>query len=87
MKEGSRGSTGGRRGHFIRSSLIVSEVALSLMLLVGAGLLIRSFVALMSEDIGFNPRNLLTMQLWLPETNYSAPRAGDEFLPAGAHAG
>src|SRR5208282_3438863 len=72
MKEGSRGSTSGRRGHFIRSSLIVTEVALSLMLLVGAGLLIRSFALLMSEDIGFNPANLLTMQLWLPDANYSA---------------
>ncbi len=73
LKEGSRGSTGGRRSHFIRSSLIVTEVALSLMLLVGAGLLMRSFVLLMSEDLGFNPSNLLTMQLWLPEANYSAP--------------
>ncbi len=43
LKEGSRGSTGGRRSHFIQSSLVVSEVALSLMLLVGAGVLIRSF--------------------------------------------
>jgi predicted permease len=73
MKEGSRGSTSGRRGHFFRSSIIVTEVALSLMLLVGAGLLIRSFALLMSEDIGFNPANLLTMQLWLPDANYSAP--------------
>lgn len=73
LKEGSRGSTGGKRSHFIRSSLIVSEVALSLMLLVASGLLIRSFVRLMSEDLGFDPSNLLTMQLWLPETNYTAP--------------
>jgi putative ABC transport system permease protein len=72
LKEGGRGSNGGRRSHFIRSSLIVSEVALSLMLLVGAGLLIRSFVRLMSEDLGFDPSNLLTMQLQLPETNYTA---------------
>jgi putative ABC transport system permease protein len=73
LKEGSRGSTGGRRSHFVRSALIVTEVALSLMLLVGAGLLLRSFALLMSEDLGFNPSNLLTMQLWLPEANYSAP--------------
>ena len=73
LKEGSRGSTSGRRSHLIRSSLIVSEVALSLLLLVGAGLLIRSFVRLMSEDLGFNPSNLLTMQIWLPQNRYSSP--------------
>ncbi|HUJ30765.1 MAG TPA: ABC transporter permease [Candidatus Acidoferrum sp.] len=73
LKEGSRGSTGGRRGHFIRSSLIVSEVTLSLLLMVSAGLLIRSFIRLMSEDIGFNPSNLLTMQLWLPDSHYASP--------------
>jgi len=73
LKEGSRGSTGPRRNQFIRSALIVSEVALSLMLLISAGLLIRSFVRLMSEDLGFDPSNLLTMQLWLPDTSYTAP--------------
>jgi putative ABC transport system permease protein len=70
LKEGSRGSTGGRRSHFVRSALVVSEVALSLVLLVGAGLLIRSFVLLMNENLGFNPSHLLTMQLWLPESHY-----------------
>ena len=73
LKEGSRGSTSGRRIHVLRSSLVVSEIALSLLLLVGAGLLLRSFVRLMSEDLGFNPSNLLTMQIWLPDTHYRAP--------------
>ena len=72
LKEGGRGSTGGRRSHWTRSALVVSEVALSLILLVGAGLLIRSFVLLMSEDIGFNPSHVLTMMLWLPETRYTS---------------
>jgi predicted permease len=72
LKEGSRGSTSGR-SNLVRSCLIVSEVALSLLLLVGAGLLVRSFVRLMSEDMGFDPANLLTMQIWLPENHYSAP--------------
>jgi predicted permease len=71
LKEGSRGSTGGRRSHFARSVLVVSEVAFSLLLLVGAGLLVRSFSLMMAEDLGFNPSNLMTMQVFLPETHYA----------------
>lgn len=74
LKEGSRGSTSGRRSHLLRSSLVVSEVALSLLLLVGASLLIRSFIRLMSQNLGFNPTNLLTMQVWLPGDHY--PQSG-----------
>ncbi|MGH9711693.1 MAG: ABC transporter permease [Candidatus Acidiferrales bacterium] len=72
LKEGSRGSTGGRRSQFVRSSLVVAEIALSLILLIGAGLLIRSFFLLMSENLGFNPSNVLTMQVWLPESHYAS---------------
>jgi putative ABC transport system permease protein len=70
LKEGSRG-TGGRHTQFARSVLIVSEVAFSLLLLVGAGLLVRSFALMMSENLGFNPSKLLTMQVFLPEAHYS----------------
>jgi predicted permease len=72
LKEGGRGSTGGRRRHFARSVLIVSEVAFSLLLLVGAGLLVRSFARMMSEDMGFNSSKLMTMQAFLPEKHYPA---------------
>src|ERR1700722_8192360 len=72
LKEGSRGSTSGRRSHFARSVLIVSEVAFSVLLLIGAGLLVRSFARMMSEDLGFNPSKLLTMQVFLPEAHYSS---------------
>jgi putative ABC transport system permease protein len=72
LKEGSRGTIGGRRSHFARSALVVSEVALSLMLLAGAGLLIRSFVLLVTENLGFDPSNVLTMELWLPEVHVSS---------------
>jgi putative ABC transport system permease protein len=71
LKEGSRGSTGGRRSHLARSVLIVSEVAFSLLLLVGAGLLVRSFALMMSEDLGFNPSNVMTMQVFLSEKHYA----------------
>ena len=71
LKEGSRGSTGGRRSRWARSALVVSEVALSLVLLAGASLLLRSFVRVMTENMGFDPSNVLTMQVYLPEIRYS----------------
>ena len=75
LKAGGRGSTGGRRSHIARSVLIVSEVAFSLLLLVGAGLLVRSFALMMSEDLGFNPSKLMTMQVFLPEKHYATGQA------------
>jgi putative ABC transport system permease protein len=69
LKEGSRGAAAFRRSR-IRSVLVVSEVALSLVLLAGAGLLLRSFVKLLNVPLGFNPDHLLTMSVALPETKY-----------------
>ncbi|MCA1577513.1 MAG: ABC transporter permease [Acidobacteria bacterium] len=68
LKEGTRQSSG--RSHRLRSSLVVLEVALSLVLLVGAGLFFRSFISLFKTDPGFNPDNVLTMNLVLPSTKY-----------------
>jgi putative ABC transport system permease protein len=63
LKEGGRsGAEGGARNR-VRSLLVVSEVALSLVLLVGSGLLVRSFLLLRETDTGFRQENLLTMQL------------------------
>ena len=68
LKEGSRQTSGS--SHRLRSSLVVLEVALSLMLLVGAGLLARSFLSLLRTDPGFNPDNVLTMRLGLQGEKY-----------------
>ena len=61
LKDGGRGSTEGIRRNRLRSALVASEFALALILLVGAGLMVRSLFALQAIDPGFNPRNLLTM--------------------------
>src|SRR5262249_51234592 len=63
LREGGRGGTTGRAGRRIRSVLVISEVALAVMILIGAGLLIRSFVRLRSADPGFRPSGLLTLRL------------------------
>ena len=68
LKEGGRQGASG--SHRLRGLLVVSEVALSLMLLISAGLLIRSFLQLVKTDPGFNSDNLITMSLVLPVANY-----------------
>jgi len=69
LKEGARTSGTGPRNR-VRSGLIVSEVALSLVLLIGAGLLLNSFVRLSNVPPGINPQNVLTMQVTLPDKKY-----------------
>jgi putative ABC transport system permease protein len=70
LKEGGRAMAGGRRGNLVRDVLVIGEVALALMLLVGAGLLIQSFARLQSVDPGFKPRGVITAQVSLPAVKY-----------------
>src|SRR5207247_3204618 len=70
LKEATRGSTAGRGQQRFRSVLVVSEVALALVLLAGAGLMVRSVLRLQQVDPGFRPDNVLSAQLVLPRTRY-----------------
>jgi putative ABC transport system permease protein len=70
LKEGGR-SEKGSGSHRLRSALVVAEVALSLMLLIGAGLMIKSFWKLQQVDPGFDPQNLLSFQITLPASRYA----------------
>jgi len=69
-----RGGTASRRGHRLRRLLAAGQVALVVVLLTGAGLLIRSFVQLQQVRLGFRPDHLLTMQLSLPGAKYQTPQ-------------
>jgi putative ABC transport system permease protein len=76
---GSTGAAGGRR-HF-RDLLVVAEIALSLMLLIGAGLMLKSVSRLLQVDSGFDPRSVLTAEIDLPRQKYVDERLERLFLP------
>ena len=70
LKDGGRGSSGGSRARYLSGFLVVSEVALSIVLLVGAGLMIRSFLNSYNMTAGMHAERFLTMRLHLPEKRY-----------------
>ncbi len=71
LKESARGAAGGAHRNRMRSLLIVSEVALSLVLLIGAGLLFRSFLSLQAVELGFRPQRILTFRLTPAGANFT----------------
>jgi putative ABC transport system permease protein len=80
LKEGGRATSGGKRQSRTRGALVVTEVALALALLLGAGLLMRSFLKLQQTDPGFNPKGVLTMSLVLPGARYAYGEPQISFL-------
>ncbi len=78
MKEGGRGASSGRNS--ARSALVVTEVALSFVLLTGAGLLIRSFFAMQQVDTGFDSTNVLTAGLPIPNKRFPDPAQLNAYL-------
>lgn len=70
LKAGGRSDSGTSSHNRLRSVLVVSEVALSLVLLIGAGLMVRSFVEMLRADLGIRPDNVLALQISLPKETY-----------------
>jgi putative ABC transport system permease protein len=70
LKEGGRGGSSGLRQKLLRNGLVMGEVALSVTLLTGAGLMVRSFLALRTQSLGYQPEHVLSLNLGYPEKRY-----------------
>ena len=84
LREGTRNATSGRGQHRLQDSLVIAETALGLVLLIGAGLLIHSFIRVLQVDPGFDPRNLLTASMSLSDARYTPQQQVlfyDQLLP------
>src|SRR5262249_40240559 len=79
LKEGGRSGSGAIHSGRVRNVLVVVEIALSLTLLIGAGLLLKSFQRLLDVDPGFNPNGVLTMQISAPRAKYANGQAVIDF--------
>jgi putative ABC transport system permease protein len=73
LKDGGRGSSTGARGKHLSSILVIAEVALAVVLLAGAGLMVRTFLNVYRASLGVNTNNVLTMRLALPASKYPKP--------------
>ena len=78
LKQDSARSTGGRFGRIVRISLVVAEVAVALLVVMGAALLARSFAGILGTDPGFKPEGVMTLKLSLPEGRYGTPMAVEQ---------
>ena len=80
LKEGGRGNSGGRRARWMSGTMVVVEIALTIILLTGAGVMTRAFLALYRDDIGIKTDYLMMMRLVLPGTKYPKPEMRQEFF-------
>jgi len=80
LKDSGRGISGGFRRGKLRSTLVTVEVALSLVLLTGAGLMMRTFAAIQHVDLGFNPNNILVARLPFPRGQYKTAADKQKFF-------
>src|SRR5437773_6959701 len=80
LKEGGRTGAGGAKGQRVRNSLVIAEVALALVLLIGAGLMMRSFLKLQKTDIGMDPSSTLTFRVGLPEAQFPDKESAAHFF-------
>ena len=80
LKETGGNVAGGLRSGRFRGGLVVTEMALALVLLIGAGLMIKSFWRLQNADLGLNPKNVMTMEVMLPDYKYDQPHKRTAFL-------
>jgi predicted permease len=85
LKEGSRGVTGSQRRNRIRSTLVVAEIALALVLLIGAGLTLKSFMILERMDAGVHPENVLVMNISMGGRKYAKTQARAPFMETVLH--
>jgi predicted permease len=79
LKEGGRGNAGSRRARGLTTTMVVVELALTLVLLVGAGLMVRSFMNLYTLDLGMDTKNLVMMRMVLPVPKYATPELRQAF--------
>jgi predicted permease len=79
LKEGGRNTTGGS-AHRLRSAFVIAEIAMAVVLLIGAGLMMKSLLRLLQSDVGFNPQNVLTMTVVLPDAKYAEANKQIDFF-------
>jgi putative ABC transport system permease protein len=80
LKEGGKAAVSGGRSHRLRNLFVIAEIAMALVLLIGSGLLIKSFARLQSVNPGFNPKNMLTVRVSLPFAKYRGEGKSEQFF-------
>ncbi len=80
LKQGGHGASAGPGRHTLRNALVAAEVALAVVLLVGASLFVRTFIGLRRTELGFDARRVMTMRFYLPGAQYDSTRSRDQVV-------